>query len=935
MGNYVQLKQAVSDVIKTNGNQEITGAILQNALLTIISTVGDGATFAGIATPETNPGTPDQNVFYIAAYNGVYPNFNGISLINEVCIISNKNGTWEKINTNIPSMSYIDIVKDEINQIIEKTETTLSFAGFAIDSNGYLTPVLDFNTYKFDVYGENKIYITINSPASSGYSSFSIEKLNGEIIGYFNNVVQNYELELSQDDKYLYVANKNTAGIQGISIKKENGEYILPLLNSLKNETEYAKKISLNIVSKEQGAIKNDGTIDKSILDFYVYSFDVSNIRGKRINLSAKGLGGSSWALFTIDDVVVNGINVSVANYQYTVPQDSNILRISNLNSIGINGIEIYCDGYLITPKCIDIEEIKNKSGEYTNFVKGLQKNVLKYEYSAIAKDGNLVFVSDYSCYVFDISNSIGDLFISVVDGGDSNYSTFSIKKKDGSINGYYAGSTLVKNYKYSLQSDDDLLYIANINTQGINAISIYNSFGNMLPIYDFQKTKLETYLLPPTIYCVCNDITEGDPAFRNYSVRVNIDHFFRKLNKEYQNIHVDKGRNYIPIYSPINYATNAINSYSSNSVNDKLQSVISAKIVGDNIEDINIDIPIISTRNKATENHPVRLLCIGDSVTQGFLTDYGKPYPNSPKQYWAWVKALFEMDKIENSENGFFFESLGNLIGSSYNGVSFDINFNGIVKNNIKAFAIGAGGNSIDNMFSPTFYSGQTNPLYNPESNTFSLKYWVENYRTLIVKSDGTTERCTIENKGQLAPSYTTQYNVCEPTHVLFLLGYNGSYSTDGSVRDNYISKYNQLLSIIKSEYPDIKVLLTLPDVAGTYFPQYYNEYCSDEKALYSMNMYNGTTADHHNRFSFMNKDLIEICSQHDNAYYVPTYFITPGPMAMAARQVSETSFLASNSVNNNLYVACGDAPIVHPNCVGHANFAYQIYSLIKSTLI
>ena len=56
---------------------------------------------------------------------------------------------------------------------------------------------------------------------------------------------------------------------------------------------------------------------------------------------------------------------------------------------------------------------------------------------------------------------------------------------------------------------------------------------------------------------------------------------------------------------------------------------------------------------------------------------------------------------------------------------------------------------------------------------------------------------------------------------------------------------------------------------------------------------------------------------------------------MAMAARQVSETSFLASNSVNNNLYVACGDAPIVHPNCVGHANFAYQIYSLIKSTLI
>lgn len=63
MGNYEQLKQAISDVIKTNGNQEITGAIMQNALLSIISTVGSNATFAGIATPETNPGTPDKNVF--------------------------------------------------------------------------------------------------------------------------------------------------------------------------------------------------------------------------------------------------------------------------------------------------------------------------------------------------------------------------------------------------------------------------------------------------------------------------------------------------------------------------------------------------------------------------------------------------------------------------------------------------------------------------------------------------------------------------------------------------------------------------------------------------------------------------------------------------------------------------------------------------------
>lgn len=36
---------------------------MQNALLSIIATVGSNATFAGIAIPSTNPGTPDQNVF--------------------------------------------------------------------------------------------------------------------------------------------------------------------------------------------------------------------------------------------------------------------------------------------------------------------------------------------------------------------------------------------------------------------------------------------------------------------------------------------------------------------------------------------------------------------------------------------------------------------------------------------------------------------------------------------------------------------------------------------------------------------------------------------------------------------------------------------------------------------------------------------------------
>lgn len=96
MGNYEQLKDAVTAVIKANGKKEITGQILQDTLLAMINSLGSGAVFAGIATPSTKPGTPDQNVFYIAGQDGTYTNFGGAVLKNEVATFTIKNGTWQK-----------------------------------------------------------------------------------------------------------------------------------------------------------------------------------------------------------------------------------------------------------------------------------------------------------------------------------------------------------------------------------------------------------------------------------------------------------------------------------------------------------------------------------------------------------------------------------------------------------------------------------------------------------------------------------------------------------------------------------------------------------------------------------------------------------------------------------------------------------------------
>lgn len=93
MANYANLKTAVQSVIRTNANNEITGAILQSTLLSIINSLASGYIYGGVASESTNPGTPDQNIFYIAG-GGTYPNFGSVSVPDGSVGIFRYNGSW-------------------------------------------------------------------------------------------------------------------------------------------------------------------------------------------------------------------------------------------------------------------------------------------------------------------------------------------------------------------------------------------------------------------------------------------------------------------------------------------------------------------------------------------------------------------------------------------------------------------------------------------------------------------------------------------------------------------------------------------------------------------------------------------------------------------------------------------------------------------------
>lgn len=121
MGGYTRLKAAIAAAIKANGNNEITGAMMQVVLNTIVSTVGANRTFVGIANENTNPGTPDSNVFYIAYKAGNYVNFqseasNLTVKPGELAILYNGTNNWDKFVIGMSSDGVIALA-NTINQI--------------------------------------------------------------------------------------------------------------------------------------------------------------------------------------------------------------------------------------------------------------------------------------------------------------------------------------------------------------------------------------------------------------------------------------------------------------------------------------------------------------------------------------------------------------------------------------------------------------------------------------------------------------------------------------------------------------------------------------------------------------------------------------------------------------------------------------------------
>ena len=236
MANYSNIRNKIISDIKPNNNQEITGQIMQDTLLQMVSLLQDGGyLFKGGATTTTNPIVGDSNVFYLASVKATYANFGGLQVNDNELAALVYNGSWSKIsidnkiahlkdiwnveylpvfflrvefsNDTIAKISIDDVITTDFEAIIDDfiNKTAFIFAYNSVNGssevNEFLSPVSvrkieagDRVEFIFDGINRNRYRVVVN------YKDLSIQNQTRQLI-FLPNVSTLQDGLMSRGDK--------------------------------------------------------------------------------------------------------------------------------------------------------------------------------------------------------------------------------------------------------------------------------------------------------------------------------------------------------------------------------------------------------------------------------------------------------------------------------------------------------------------------------------------------------------------------------------------------------------------------------------------------------------------------------------------------------------------------------------------------------------
>lgn len=284
MSGYYNLKQNIIKTIKDNGRKEITGQTLQVALVDMINSIGANYQLAGIATPSTNPGAVDANVFYLASTQGTYINFNNIVVDeNELAALyKGASDVWYK--WHICSISASGLSEIENNSIVtamlkDKSVTNAKIADYAISAK-QLDAALWVALSSIGINGAS--FLGIISSVDDMPKKGLINRVTGQL-SYDYDANGFYIVDFSkfsdvENGQYVILKNFNGGGLWGDSlrIKKNEGDVAAIIANGPFGSAD-AEYVDLFHFNSASSALADGAVTTSKLADFAVTADKLNN----------------------------------------------------------------------------------------------------------------------------------------------------------------------------------------------------------------------------------------------------------------------------------------------------------------------------------------------------------------------------------------------------------------------------------------------------------------------------------------------------------------------------------------------------------------------------------------------------------------------------------------------------------------------------------
>lgn len=333
MANYSELLNDINAAIYENNDQEIDALEVRAILREMVTSLGSGFLFKGIATPSSPSGTgtyePDQNVFYLATTAGTYTYLGGLVVAaGEVAFLC-FDGSWTKKSSALLSTgSIVDntTTDDATKPLSAKQGKVLADAGAATaaevsalghkvskygQTNTLVCPAAGSTIFDHPVYAGVKYTFS-----NAGPSQVNVVSRNG------SSDVETLKLQLNSGESVVVVP---TLDAPQVRIYAATGAATVTMSGGAFDDLSARVAVNENdietiftepkAVTQEPGYYYNASGTKTAGANFN--SFEISDLTGMRKIKFLAGVSSSAYYGFVVGGSFVKKSYTGAGNYGY------------------------------------------------------------------------------------------------------------------------------------------------------------------------------------------------------------------------------------------------------------------------------------------------------------------------------------------------------------------------------------------------------------------------------------------------------------------------------------------------------------------------------------------------------------------------------------------------------------------------------------------